>query len=912
MKSIGHTKGNPKHYKSDTLHNNFRISRDVIQYLASYTAAWLICVLLILGIFKLNNRSFLWLNDGMYQHFISFDYLCDYLKSVILEHKLLPFYNYTIGQGGDILTTLNSYDFTDPVSVVAALFFPLSRVGRYTLMIFIKLYLVGLSFSLYCYAIDYKKLHAVLAGAITYTFSGVILFTFARHPNFINWAYFFPFLLAGIELYLRKGKRIPLVLFVFLSVITSYYTFYMNAVLAVIYVFVHSLCIFLQDKKRVVLYGEIKKWFRIAGLFCIGILLSMCILLPTIYAYLINARTMEATGYTDSALYYPLTYYAKLMDSLFAAYTTPGYYTLLGFNATIIIPLSLLFSQSKKHLELKSLICISAVMLCIPIIGRIMNGFGYASNRWSYALSFYASAAFVAVFSQIQTMTSKEKSCVFMITATFILCCFLHVKTNSDVQKYASLLMIIWVVLIIGIALHYSFRHFDRLIIGLVVAGSCFQIYFTFSPSAGNYVGTFCAIDQISSKLENFSSTAASNLSSDFYRVDKYEESGNIDGYINVNGSSLWWSLIPSYVSQFYTDIELDMMNQNCHIRGLDGRTALLELASVKYYTRPSSKSGLIPYGYKEINSSNKKYQVFENEYALPIGYTYSGYITLEEYNNMNGLEKEQAMLQGVVLEEPLEGYEHTDVHLSNKILDYTITKTTSVALGDHSIKVTDKNGSIELTTVVPEEYEIYVYLKGIELLGNTSSVYITTSRKIDDYSVSKSSRITNLNYNWPVIRDSVAYNLGYGHAGENTITLKFGAKANFSIDEIQIIAVPMSSYASFALDLKKHVLENINIGNDKVSGTVSIPEARILQFAIPYSTGWKAYVDGEERTLLKSNMMYMALPLSAGDHTIELNYTTPYLKHGIFITIITFIVWGLYEFSSKKNKTQQKNIISI
>ena len=54
---------------------------------------------------------------------------------------------------------------------------------------------------------------------------------------------------------------------------------------------------------------------------------------------------------------------------------------------------------------------------------------------------------------------------------------------------------------------------------------------------------------------------------------------------------------------------------------------------------------------------------------------------------------------------------------------------------------------------------------------------------------------------------------------------------------------------------------------------------------AIPYSSGWKASVDGRETEIYQANGMYMGIPVSAGDHKIELTYTTPGLKIGIMIS---------------------------
>lgn len=114
----------------------FRMFRST---LIMYSVLWFFCADVLYLLFRIHHKSFLFLYDGLYQHFISFNYLCDYLKSIIVDHHFKGLYNYTLGQGMDIFTALNSYDFTDPVSAVSAAFVFLTRIQRYTLMIFIKL-----------------------------------------------------------------------------------------------------------------------------------------------------------------------------------------------------------------------------------------------------------------------------------------------------------------------------------------------------------------------------------------------------------------------------------------------------------------------------------------------------------------------------------------------------------------------------------------------------------------------------------------------------------------------------------------------------------------------------------------------------------------------------------------------------
>ncbi len=892
-----------------------------LRLVAAYTLLWACCAAVIWAVFRVNGKSFLWSlsGDGVAQHFISFNYLCEYLEDLFGGRPFRGFFNYNIGQGTDILQSLNSYDFTDPVSALAALFFPLGRVRRYTLMIFLKLYLTGLSFLAFCYATERRSAAAVLAGAVAYTFSGAVLFTVARHPNYANWAYFFPLLLSGAELYARKGKRAPLVLFAALNMVTSYYTFYMNTLLVGIYLLTGSVCRCLREKTATAVRKECGLLLRTALVYAVGVALSAWILLPSVDAFLNNYRVGFASGYTDSVLHYEWPYYAKLPESLFAMnYEAGWYYTELGLNAASFLPLVLLFLRKDGRTELKALLVISFLMLCLPLAGRIMNGFGYPSNRWSYAVPFYTSVVLTDLFASLPALSKKEgKICSLVFLGYLLLCTvtvFLHNNQRTRTVLLFSLGILLGVTVLLRLVLHGS-RGGERktcaLLLGTVVLSGMLQCWAMFAPAAGAYVNTYLNRSEKETEFQEYSSVAVKGLSGGFFRTEEedqeIENKENHDGYHNINGTSFYWSMYPVWVYDYYRELGLSSVSQNCRPAGLSGRTGLLELASVKYYTRPVSDAGGIPYGYREIPSPDPAYQVYENPSALPAAYTYSSYITEDIYNALDGIEKEQALLQAAVLPRApaSAGLNRAVPEQAAVTLDYAVTGTDGVLLTEDRISAA-KKGTITLAVNVPEDCELYLAFRNTHLEnrpdtkksynGSDYCVNVNALRISGQVSTEKTAWFSNRSYQWPVLRDDVLFNLGCGPAGKNTIRITFGKNAVFSTGGIELIAVPMAAYEQYAAALREHVPENIFVGSDRVTGTVSVPDTRILQFSIPYSTGWRAFMDGEETEILRSGIMYMSVIIPEGEHSFELHYETPGLKTGVVISAVTLILWVGYE----------------
>ena len=894
-----------------------------------YTAFWAVGAAVIGILFRVNGKSFLWTVDGVPQHFVAFNYVCEYVEDLLLHHRFRGFFNYSLGQGMDILQTLNSYDFTDPVSAVAALFFPLSRVQRYTMMIFLKLYLVGLSYLLFCRATERTDRAAVLAGAIAYMFSGAVLFTLARHPNYINWAYFFPFLLSGAEFYRRQGKRIPLVLFVALNVITSYYTFYMNTVLVAIYLLTGSICRWCKNRTAAVAKKEWGVLLRTALVYTVGIALSAVVLLPSIDAFLNNYRVGFASGYTESLLHYEWRYYLKLPESLFTMnYEAGDYYTDLGFNAASFLPLILLFLRRGKQTELKALLTLSLLMLCVPLAGRILNGFGYASNRWSYAVLFYVSVAITDLACELPEMTRQEKKksvVVFVVyLAVCIGSCFLHDNRQTRTIVLSALVLLLCVNVLLFLRLAGGKRQesdgrWGRGFLGLVALSSMLQVCLYYMPAAGGAVKEYLNRAETESVFQDYSSVAVKEISGGFFRTDEEDQEittkENHDGYHNVNGTSFYWSMYPVWVYDYYRELGLSSVLQNCRPAGLSGRTGLLELASVRYYTKPASDTGGVPYGYREISSPDPAYQVYENQFALPVAYTYSSWMTEEEYAALDGIEKEQALLQAAVLtkEPDSENVSRCVPDQAAILLEYEITHTEDVRLTEGHLS-TERDGSFTLTVDVPADCELYLYLRNIQLenqpdplerfIAGDYGIGLAALRETGRETVERSAQISNRNYCWPVLRDDVAFNLGCGVAGESTIRVTVGRKAEFSVDEIAVIAVPMSAYVDYAERLWEHVLEHVEVGADRLTGTITVPDSRILQFSVPYSKGWTAYVDGEKTEVLRTDVMYLSVMVPEGEHRVELYYKTPGLRAGLILSVVTAVLWVGFEAAVSRKRT--------
>ena len=887
-------------------------------YLVEYTLFWMAGALFIYFLLKSQGRNLLWYTDGVYQHFPAFNYVCDITEAVFHGNmdfsRIMPI-QYSIGQGVDLFTTLNSYDLADPVSWLSSALLFMTRVQRYTIMILAKLWLTGAAFSLYCFIVGHKKNLAIICGSLAYTFSGTILFMFTRHPNYINWGYFLPLFLGGYELYRRNGRKKYLAAVTFMNLIVSFYTLYINAILLVLYVLTRTAAEVWENRTKKTLAEELILDIRAAGACAIGALLGAFSLLPTIYAYSQNPRVAEASGYMDSIALYDAKFYKEMFVVLFAPYIRADYATIVGLLCVNLIAILYFYMAKSKNSRIKGLKIYGIIMvpmLCSPIAGRIMNGMGYSSNRWCYAVAFTAALILTESFDALIRCAQEERIRIAVAMGIYVLICLLMRETLPGVNKTATMVMLLIMLCAFLLSGYISVRGREAVLVAMTAICVVFQVYFFYAPQAGDYASQF---EKMEKHADNFadSSQLLAGISSeeDFFRTESREIKVNIDRINQINGTNAWWSILPESMLNYLNDFELNSVLQNCWFEGLDGRTALLELAGVKYYTKAADDTSSAPYGYVYAEDlSDDSFSAYKNEYALPVCYTFRSYISRDQFAGLNAVQRQEAVLQGAVLDEDSinklpEEFEERSVKSSAYQLQYERQTHNGISLTDHTILTNEVGGQISLIAEIPENTEIYLQIEGIEIVEpNARNINVFRSNWKTGFKITKRGRITNLADNWPVVREGITFNLGTGGAGKNRIKLIIPPDSEFRYNSIKLWAAPMDTYRQQAEELLAGAAENVRVNGKQISAAVDIPESRILQIAVPYSIGWHCHIDGKKTDVLRSDGLYMAVVVPEGRHEIVLRYSTPYLRAGLIISLLTlFVLLGVCGWNKKKKK---------
>ncbi len=107
--------------------------------------------------------------------------------------------------------------------------------------------------------------------------------------------------------------------------------------------------------------------------------------------------------------------------------------------------------------------------------------------------------------------------------------------------------------------------------------------------------------------------------------------------------------------------------------------------------------------------------------------------------------------------------------------------------------------------------------------------------------------------------------------------------------------ALTESLYILDCADRQEEYCDEFSTDKDGFSASITLDKPNLVFFSIPYDAGWSAYVNGEKVDVERVNIGFMAVFCDAGDSEIRFEYRTPMLGVGTALTVISFVIFGLY-----------------
>ncbi|WP_243007271.1 MULTISPECIES: YfhO family protein [Anaerotruncus] len=505
-----------------------------------------------------------------------------------------------------------------------------------------------------------KTREYVVMGAILYAFSGFAVYNiFFNH--FHEAIVFFPLLLVGMEELVTENRRGIFALAVAINAIVNYWFFIGEVVFVLIYFAFRS---FSRDWRM-----TLKKFFWVAFESVVGMLLAMFLFLPSALAILGNPRTggTELLDGWNFWLYWHAQLYPAIITSMFFPPDLPSRPNLFPDRGAKWASLSAwlpLFSmtgviayvQSKRDWLRKILLfCLACALLPgLNSMFIMFNNSYYA--RWYYMpILLMAMATMIALENRSINLERGFKiTAVFTAAVTAILGLTPIIdsagKVSLGLTKYPERFAAIAAISLLGLAaLILIIRRYreTKLFSRILTCALCFVCV--------TYSITFIAMGKCHSDYPDFLRDTALDgryqidlPQEQFARADIYQGMDNLGMYWHLPNIQAFHSIVPVSIMEFYPDVGV---KRDVSSKPETKYYQLRSLLSVRWLFIADDKEEQDPMPGYSFYDQQIGFNIYENDYYIPMGFTYDYYITETQLNTVDEAQRSAVLLRAMALD---------------------------------------------------------------------------------------------------------------------------------------------------------------------------------------------------------------------------------------------------------------------
>lgn len=784
--------------------------------------------------------------------------LFSYFKDVI-DSKQSLMYSFSKGIGGSMFGTY-AYYLASPLNFLIIFF---SKSNLYIFFAFIIILKIGLS-SLFMYIyVDKRKIkqplklivsicYALMAYNINYYF----------HVMWLDGIFLAPLLLLGIEKLIDQNKSLLYGIVLFLAILSNYYIGFMLCIFSCLY-FSYYLFINYNEKGKKYIFDRIKKF--IITSFLAG-MATMILILPALLELLSISRTNISIDNKFKILeflskgYIASNNYENILNNSYVNWYT-GIIILLG---------SLLYIFNKKiplKEKIASLIIILIFFLSFKInfLNIIWHGFSVPNcfnYRYSFLFSLFLILLFIRNFEKYNEI-KKENYLILLLIITII--SLIVILQNYNWINYIFVWISVFLFILYYLLLKqlYSSKNkkdikiIELLLLLLVISELSFNIFLIFRTNKFTYFSNYNNFIDWGKIIYSDKDT--------FYRMEYTKSNTSNDSLgLNYKGLTSFLSTNNTETIKFlgsmgYTNKSNSISNNNNDTIIMDSLLGIKRIYTSIDYSPIYKKVG--KYNCSTIDGmfydlGKTKCSIYNNKNALNFGY-------MINYDEKKYLKKINSKKTNV--------FENQN-NLLNNMLD-------------------NNKRYFKVYEIEPVKGNTYKYkLNNEDMLYLYMSIYSEESKMNIDIYINEKN-VSNLNFNDFGIQKIK------NEWKNQEITLNFDVKGN-----VQIFTAPLLYYLDQETlendlkTLKENEFKLKKVSNTYINGTIDVKDDnKVLFTSIPYDKGWTVKVDGKKVKVQKLYNTFLGVKLKEGKHKVEFEYSTPGLKLGTSISIISIVLMILY-----------------
>jgi uncharacterized membrane protein YfhO len=781
---------------------------------------------------------------------------------------------------------------------------------------------------------------------------------------------FLPLLILGVESMIRERKFILYTVSLVMIFCTNYYIGYMCAIFTFVYYLYYFFLVrgeLAQNEKaksgsfmkRLFCSNGFETLMRFGVFTVLALMISAFVLLCALYSLSFGKTDFSNPNFYPSMNFDFLDLFVKMLPGSFDTVQPDGLPMIYcGVLALVAIPLfymSPAISKKKKAL--------SAGVLAFIVLSFMVNTIdlawhGFSAPNWLEFRNSFIAIFFLLVLACDGIRTLKKIPFGKVMTVSVALCLLImiiqkfgyvfqqgpDVKVLDDTQ---CILFSVALVIIYAIILYFMRQtKWEGVAAFALAAIVCVEM---FLGSLMNIVDLEEDVGSIrysnwlsdSGKTEYYGGHVGSvkrleaivnevyEKDSSFFRMEStvYRKKGGVNEPFAVGMKGISHSTSTLNESVIKLMRKMGYTSESHWTKYIGGSPIADALFGIKYVV--TKNNAMDPNIYEEfasvdeyyeyIPSTNKIYAMM-NTKALSLAYGVNSkvlemtdflkepkyYSSLELQNNLintmlSGVMSTPNVLRGIyaspnAVECTLKSFTNSHTVLNDK------GETETVHNRYYVIEDGDNEGAFTFDFEAKQDGDIYMYLPGCLFTDSMNKCKIYVNDVMINPNTNETDYFTG--DTWSII------NIGtFKNDDKITVRIEFsGGKLYISaespyyfyyIDYAKMNAAFEELYVA-SMDIKEY-------GNDYVKGEIYLPAGQELIFTtIPYDEGWKVYIDGKQVETVKALDSLLAIPSTAGDHTIEFVYRPDCAVYGGLISVVGIVAFALIVIWSRMRRVRR------
>lgn len=877
--------------------------------------------------------------------------LLQYIENI--KHGRFGFFNFYNGTGASIFSDV----YYVPIDIFSVLTFLLSFIVdgsvAFSCVELMKVVLGVTTFAFFLQKCKYNNKIVLILSFMYFATGGA--WAFSTYPTYFSLFFYLPASLIVVKWFV-EGKRWILPIYGFILVLYNFY----NAYTLFIFMLLDYIVISIRDN-----YVNIKKLIKDAFVFgchiILAVAMSMLILLPSVM-YILKYTTRNGFEFS---FFYDINVYLKMIYKVFVyesgvdnlqsgmmytgTYANSQYSFYVGILGIYILLMLFLLKDRVSKVYKWTLVSIF-IMMIFPMFSMIFSGVGVAYTRWFSYIHIILLYFIGYVISQEEFELLLDKRKKWIVLGLVVICVLFIV---SFFAQYMIVKNYLYFTLLINILIFMVF----------------FALFLVFLISKqSSLLVTSTIIEMILAIVINFSVPwNTSNIENN----NRYRKVENIKNYVNINdlervyisnrssynlnrrqsfltNESIFHSFVPKYIKEFE---KLYKDKARALTTFIESRydPNFSRIIDYKYVVVSKSDSRMQEYklDFLKKQYENSEFIIYENKNYNSF-YVYENYYDENEAFNLNILDLEKSLFDGVILNGDnlnLNKIDFTNVNTANKIeifQDLNLVKNGNYYISNF------EDAKINFSGYVYIKGENYKNIKSIKIISdgkerkclNKGEFYTCNFENSFKNIIFETNGEINQNYKFVITREDenktiftyiklnddlkdryinyyINYYLGkevtFLDANDNVLVCPYGYCnfENFNPVAMLIQAIPYFDDEGWILyyDIN-HFNDNKNdklLANNKSlsynKSTVNIKYHRvsessndqIIVLPVTYSDEWKVYDSNYE--IVKANGGFVGVVVKNGikDIDITLKFEPKGLKIGCVVSLIGIFIYCMY-----------------